>query len=390
MTLKITKKRHQITFFSILTATVLLTSAFTAIPPAYSQTLVFQDDYSDNTDWVQVGTGVTVNDPSFPDIVKFNLVADGTDRRVHTAIGTTLSDTEWILESEFLVNTHSNNPGHNVFALSAGTQNTILTDQDMIGLYYTQLGDPGVGLHVVQKDGTNALTFEGSKIILGIGEQVYIRLARTSDTTALFEVFSDAARTQHVTGSPVAVTGILPTIVGLNTLQHANDLNGGSGRNLTAEIDNTSIFDGGASTCNGLAPTITIATAGDDVIIGTPGNDVIVGLDGDDIIYGMGGDDTICGNEGNDFVRAGTGDDLILGDGGKDVLLGDEGNDTIRGNAGNDRLVGGSGEDKLRGGNGNDVLVGGTEDDDLDGQDDEDFCDVSDPTDTTTSCESTT
>ena len=49
-----TYKRHKITFFSILTAAVLLSGAFTALPSAYSQTIVFQDDYSSNIGWTQV------------------------------------------------------------------------------------------------------------------------------------------------------------------------------------------------------------------------------------------------------------------------------------------------------------------------------------------------
>ena len=391
MTLKITKKRHQITFLSILTAAVLVSSAFTAIPSAYSQTIIFQDDYSTNAGWTQIPpTGVNVvkvDDPSFPGIVKFNMVPDGSDIRVHKSIGTTLSDTDWVLESEFLVNALTGNPpAHNVFALSAGTQNTILTNQDMIGLYYTNVGDPGIGLHVIQKDGASTASFVGSKIIVGIGEKVFLRLARTSDTTALFEVFSDAARTLHVTGSPVVITGILPTVVGLNTLQHANDLNGGLSRNLTAEIDNTIIFEGVVITCNGLTPTIE-GTSSDDILIGTSGDDVIVGLAGMDYIIGNGGNDTICGGDGDDFIRGGEGDDYIDGDKGKDLIMGDEGNDILKGSGGDDRILGGSGADTLKGNNGKDMLSGNSEDDILNGGNGVDVCDNSEPSDTLVDCE---
>lgn len=390
MTLKITKKRHQITFFSILTAAVLVSGAFTAIPSAYSQTLVFQDDYSTNAGWTQVSTLVTVDDPSFPDIVKFNGVPDASDRRVHKAIGTTLSDTEWILESEFFVNAHSGNPGHQVFVLSAGTNDPGQTasDVDMIGITYQGgTGDP-VSLKIRSKVGTGVIQTHGTPILLGIGEQVYLRLSRTSATDVTLEVFSDAARTLHIAGSPVMVTDIPATIIGLDTLQHANTSQGGSGRNLTAEIDNTSIFDGssGPVTCNGLTPTIE-GTSGDEFLIGTPGDDVIVGLGGNDVILGNGGNDTICGGDGNDIIRGGSGDDTIFGDAGKDLILGEAGDDNLKGNGGSDRIIGGSGDDTIKGNAGDDLLVGNAGDDSLNGGNGTDSCDNTDGNDTVINCE---
>jgi len=268
-----------------------------------------------------VGTGITVDDPSFPDIVKLNGVPDGSDIRVHKSIVTTLSDTEWVLESEFIA-TAFNIPSHVVYALTAGTGDPIQTNQDMIGLFYTVIGDRVEGLVVLLKDGAATVTIEGSKIHVGKNEQVFIRFSRTSATTATLEVFSDAARTQHVLGSPVQITTIPATVIGLDTIQHANGSNGAPSRNLTAEIDNTTIFDGSAGpvTCNGLDATIE-GTAGDDFLTGTPGNDVIVGLGGNDIILGNGGNDTICGGDGDDLIRGGSGDDTLFGKSGKDLTF---------------------------------------------------------------------
>jgi len=216
---------------------------------AYSQTIIFEDDYTTNAGWTQIPpTGVnvvTVDDPSFPDIVKFNAVPDGgstNDIRVFKSLGTTL-DNEWILESEFIVNDHPGNPpAHLIYTLSAGTDELTATNQAMIALHYSNTGDPGQGIQVFQKDGIPEPTPIGSKILVGIGEQTHIRFARTSATTATLEIFSDAARTLHFTGSPVQITGLLPTITGLNTLNHGNNFDGGTGRILTAEIDNTVIF----------------------------------------------------------------------------------------------------------------------------------------------------
>jgi len=227
---------------STLVAVSLLSSTFMMMPSAYSQSIVFQDDYSTNSGWTQVGTLVTVDDPSFPGIVKFNGVPDASDRRVHKSLGTTLSDTEWVLESEFIA-TAFNIPSHGVFTLTSGTGDPIITAPSMLGIYYTNTGDAGIGFRVVTSDATflDGVS-HGSKILVDQNQQVYLRLSRTSATTATFEVFSDAARTQHVTGSPVQITTIPANISGLDTLQHANASHGGALRNLTAEIDNTVIF----------------------------------------------------------------------------------------------------------------------------------------------------
>jgi len=344
---------------SVLSVIVFVSLVFTAFPSVYSQTILFQDDYSTNAGWTQVDTGVTVDDPSFPDIVKFNGVPDASDKRVHKAIGTTLSDTEWVLESEFIA-TAFLIPAHAVFALTSSTGDPLQTNHDMLSIFYSNNGDPGVGLTIITQEGFDPAIFHGSKIIVGINEQVFIRLSRTSATDATFEVFSDAARTLHVAGSPVQITTLPATLGGFDTIQHANGSTGGLARNLTAEIDNTTIFDGSAGpgpvTCNGLTPTIE-GDSGDNILIGTPGNDVIVGLGGNDIILGNGGNDTICGGDGDDIIRGGSGDDAIFGDAGKDLILGEAGDDNLRGKGGADRIIGGSGDDTIKGNGGNDLLV---------------------------------
>jgi len=262
MTLKYKKtiNLNQTLILSLLVAVTLLSSTFTMMPSAYSQKIIFQDDYSTNSGWTQVGTLVTVDDPSFPDIVKFNRVPEASDRRVLKSLGTTLSDTDWILESEIIINFHTGNPAHAVYTLTAGTGEPFVADQNLFGILYTNTGDPGIGFHVITQESTLPATIHGSKIIVDIDEKVYIRLSRTSLTTATFEVFSDAAKSKHVGISPIQITTIPNTIVGLNTLQHANISSGGSARNLTAEIDNTVILtdvvqQNQAPDCSGVTPS---------------------------------------------------------------------------------------------------------------------------------------
>jgi hypothetical protein len=177
--------------------------------------------------------------------------------------------------------------------------------------------------------------------------------------------------------------------------------------------------------CEGLAPTFTDGTDGDDVLVGTPRADRFHGGGGDDLICGGGGNDHIYPGDGADRVDGGGGRDLVafdptepllvdltsgtatgegddrlvsiedvdagcsrhgdvlIGDGADNFLLGAAGPDTITGGEGADRLYGeevsysdvppcgGSdgGPDTIDGGPGDDVLFGHYGSDDLEGSD---------------------
>ncbi|MFD9700043.1 calcium-binding protein [Lentzea sp. NPDC059081] len=86
-----------------------------------------------------------------------------------------------------------------------------------------------------------------------------------------------------------------------------------------------------ATTCNGLAVTIS-GTAGNDSIIGTAGDDVIAVDAGNDLVLGMGGNDTVCLGAGDDLFDGGTGDDTVVFDAvadGADTVVGDSGFDSV-------------------------------------------------------------
>ena len=111
--------------------------------------------------------------------------------------------------------------------------------------------------------------------------------------------------------------------------------------------------------------TVTMGTAGNDVIVGTEGDDRIAGLGGNDTIYGLGGNDKLSGGDGNDRVCGGAGTDELAGGPGADELFGGDGNDSLAGDLGADTLYGELGDDRLSGGADSDVCTGGGQPGDL-------------------------
>lgn len=134
---------------------------------------------------------------------------------------------------------------------------------------------------------------------------------------------------------------------------------------------------GSVDLCFGKAPTIhaesgtlTLGTAGADVILGTEGDDTIRGLGGNDRICGLGGNDVLVGNAGKDRLDGGGGRDRLSGGPGTgNILLGGPGNDTILASSPSDAVRGGGGDDTidgratsfsvLRGGAGRDRIFSG-------------------------------
>lgn len=212
------------------------------IPPT---TLIFQDDYTTNSGWTQVNTNVTVDDPSFPNICKFNDVHEVTvDRRVFKSLGVTLPAT-WQHDFDFKLQSPTSFPAHAIVTLADTPGATPPSLFSCIGAGFGDgaLGGSGTGLSLFYiENGGAGLVFGNEKIInLVTNTQYYCRLQRTSATTIRLGLFTNVARTISF-GSPIDM--IIPsTIINLDTLQHANFTDGGPGRTLTCEIDNTKIYE---------------------------------------------------------------------------------------------------------------------------------------------------
>jgi len=199
----------------------------------------FEDDYNSNVGWTQVGTGTTVDDGSFPDIMKCNNVVLNADSRVHKSLGLTLSDTQWISNFEFELTSIAATRRSMIIVFSAGTNNLVSgTDMDYIGVRWNVFG--GSGATIVGKEGT-VLGTESAFVTLSTGVQYFGTFRRTSTTQVDLAVFTDVNRTIQV-GSTVTAT-IAAGTTGLDTIQHGTDQAGTGSDFVTLQVDNTQLFN---------------------------------------------------------------------------------------------------------------------------------------------------
>ncbi len=201
--------------------------------------VIFQDDYSSNTRWTQVGNQITVNDPSFPGVVKFNNAVDGAgvnDNRVYSQLSTSLPASNWVTDFDYKF-TASSIPAAYPLALTTSSANPEQQGTgDAILVYHGASSDV---LHVRTWVGPAAV--DSAPIPISQNTQYYVRLEKTQNQLVL-NVFSDPQRTVQIAGSPIYMNIASTDFGNLNFIQHSTSLSSGTGRTLTAEIDNTKIY----------------------------------------------------------------------------------------------------------------------------------------------------
>ncbi len=218
----------------------------------------FQENYSSNTGWTQVGVNVEILNGK---LSYLNGALDGTiQRRVHAPLGTTLDSHEcWIAELEFtpqIVGVKNGEPytGHTVLALTAGTQEPYKDcpdlpcsglpngTQDGVILTYTAYNPPNGDLFFKINARKNGVEYQSTAIIVApyLDTTYYIRFYRSSPTLLDLEVYWDVNRTIPLANSPISLT-IPASVTGLTTVQHGNAIRGEQRRQLTGTLDNLCI-----------------------------------------------------------------------------------------------------------------------------------------------------
>lgn len=216
----------------------------------------YYDNYNHTDGWTQVGTDVTIANGR---VEYQDGSADGEQRRIYKSLGVSLdSNDTWTAEIDFTpasFGSYQGQPmaGHNLLALTAGTQEPLNDCPDtpctgnptgtqdglmiVCGTYNPP--DGSTFFLILARDG--ALELRSDRIFFnGLNTTYYLELERTGGTEVKLSVFSDAARTIPLPGSPVTLA-IPGTITGLTTIQHTNHARGMEPRQLTGTVDNLCI-----------------------------------------------------------------------------------------------------------------------------------------------------
>jgi len=204
-------------------------------------------DFTNNTGWVQISTGVTINTGA-GEIQGWG--ADATDRRVFYDFLANnsffIDDNNCTMEFKYRY-TASTIPAHTIGIF---TQSTADPDLD------SGIGTSGWGV----SHGTTLNQLQivlGENVVLGTGgwsapfggiaiatsTDHFVRAERFNTFNYKLSIFSDPARTIHIAGSPVTgSTSINPLAMKVFHSSTASD--GGAGRTLTGTLDDLEIFNG--------------------------------------------------------------------------------------------------------------------------------------------------
>ena len=205
----------------------------------YGPVPTFQDDYTTNTGWTQVGTTITVNSGTAGKADGTSVPANA-DHRVHKALGVTLSNSLWYADFEFNITAVGEGAQGSIAWFSAGTGRMRDGSTDGLGVWIQRPGGtPQIG--IVKADG--ATVGVSTTQTLPLSTLFYCRFERTSTTNARLSVFTDSARTVHQTGSPINYT-IDATITTLSIIQHTSDASGGSAATWSGTVDTMRVYDG--------------------------------------------------------------------------------------------------------------------------------------------------
>lgn len=199
---------------------------------------IFSDDFTSDAGWTKTGTKINVND-TVSGKLAFNVACNGEDHRVHKSLGLTLSNTTWRAEFDFIASAWSGTQSLQLLGLVDTPGDMEFATQDLIAVFI----DENEKLQIQHKnDATSIGTITTGGPSISLSTNYYIRLERTTSTNAKLSVFSDEARTSHITGSPINET-ISSGIQSLDNVQSSTYSQGTSTRTLTATIDNLVIYD---------------------------------------------------------------------------------------------------------------------------------------------------
>lgn len=223
--------------------------------------ILINDDFSSASGWTTRSSGaVSVSGGA----LNLNAAQSGQYNRAYKYLATGLSDTYWKAQCDLQItaaNPMGNGAGAVVMAVTADTldfmsydasQNFTETNQDGIAvvLFSQNATDNNMNnwyFMIEQKKGdvrTKSITQISADSAVS---HYYINLERISASIVRLDIFTNAARTTHLPGSPITL-GIDQSITGLKIVQHGALTNDSTSRMVSAGIDNDLICDNNTTT----------------------------------------------------------------------------------------------------------------------------------------------
>jgi cell division protein FtsL len=169
-------------------------------------------------------------------VVQFcNSIGGGgvTENRIYKKLPSTLPNDYWTAEFDYQF-TSSNIPNHYILALTGTSDDPTSQPQTQV-LFILH----GKELDQLLLPDTNGYS---KAIPIEVNTQYYVKLERTP-TQLILSVFSDPARKTQIQGSPITANISANEYSNLNFIQHADSKLAGPARVLTAELDNTIIYN---------------------------------------------------------------------------------------------------------------------------------------------------
>ncbi len=221
----------------------------------------FCDQIESNTGWITTNGGgqILVDDPSFPDVIRLEVLTGGggvTERWTRKDIGRTLDgDIKFEFKFDFVERSSlSSSSSTALFNLQENPTHPNNNPGDRIGFTLTRSREGSHVLIGLVSDGVTTVTasnggsqnqhttwvYPSANAVVTPDPSIvgpYFVTVELKDNVLRASLFKDSERTQHFRGSPLEVdaTGVNPT--NLRYVTFSNIKGSGTGRRLTAEID---------------------------------------------------------------------------------------------------------------------------------------------------------
>jgi len=213
--------------------------------------LIHEDDITTDTGWTVIGTQIKIDDPSFPDLMRWDRLQSRLNGGVQQAvkaldisINNHRTDTVWELDHEHFLQQLPAFAGSGVLQLTqTSTLTADLPNQPYIGIRTFPSGQnfDETSVRAEFSDGVNTVVTDAFELSLTTH---FYRISVVNDGTALrFESFSDSARTiNEFTSADEDITSIAGKP--LNFIQAGSTGGGGSARLVNEEFDNFLVLAG--------------------------------------------------------------------------------------------------------------------------------------------------